>query len=161
MLAASESLVDEAAVEAVAETVGDVLAREMPAELLGNELAADAAAELESAAVDAGETVDSPDTVAADAGAAEVEVAEDAVADLEPDAVTAQAEADAGPEAVTADTGEVEAEVSGVPQLDVTEAETAELGHDGPEVSDDAYDAADLARLDEVDPSPAGEPAAL
>jgi len=54
-----------------------------------------------------------------------------------------------------------DAEVAGVPKLDVIEAETGELDHDGPEVSDDAYDAADLARLDEVDPSPAGEPAAL
>ncbi len=66
------------------------------------------------------------------------------------------------PDTVAADpVARAEAEVAGVPELDVTEAETAELDHDGPEVSDDAYDAADLARLDEVDPSPAGEPAAL
>ncbi len=76
--------------------------------------------------------------------------------------MTAEAEAvDAVPEAVTAEAEVAEAEVADVPELDVTEAETAELDHDGPEVSDDAYDAADLARLDEVDPSPAGEPAAL
>ena len=48
-----------------------------------------------------------------------------------------------------------------MPELDVTKAETASSIMHGPEVSDDAYDAADLARLDEVDPSPAGEPAAL
>ncbi len=63
---------------------------------------------------------------------------------------------------------------------DVREPETGEFEPGGPEVSDDAYDAADLAVLDEVhdtptvldndetptvldeiDPSPAGEPAAL
>jgi hypothetical protein len=142
-LAAAEAVADEAvvetvAVEAVAETVADVLAREMPAELLGNELAAEAAAAVEIAALDAADTVD-----------AEAEVAEAAVAKAEvAEAQVAEAEV-------------AEAEVAEVPELDVPEAETAELDHDGPEVSDDAYDAADVARLDEVDPSPAGEPAAL
>jgi hypothetical protein len=142
-------------VEAVAETVGDVLAREMPAELLGNELAADAAAELEIAAVDAAGTVDAPEMVVTeidtpDTVAAEAELTE-----------PGHAEFDAGPAAVTEEAEVAEAEVAAVPELDVSEAETAEMDHDGPEVSDDAYDAADLARLDEVDPSPAGEPAAL
>jgi hypothetical protein len=154
-LAASEPLADEAVVEAVAETVGDVLAREMPAELLGNELAADAAPELEIAAVDAAGTVDAPEMVVTeidtpDTVAAEAELTE-----------PGHAEFDAGPAAVTEEAEVAEAEVAAVPELDVSEAETAEMDHDGPEVSDDAYDAADLARLDEVDPSPAGEPAAL
>jgi hypothetical protein len=144
-LAATEAAADEAAVEAfaaeiVADAVADVLVREMPAELLGNELAAEAAASLEIAAVQAA------DTVAADLEVTDTEVfpAEDEVADV----VTPE------PEVAETDTDDALG-------LDVTDDETAELEPGGPEVGDDAYDAADLARLDEVDPSPAGEPAAL
>jgi hypothetical protein len=144
-LAAAEAAADEAAVEAfaaeiVADAVADVLVREMPAELLGNELAAEAAASLEIAAVQAA------DTVAADLEVTDTEVfpAEDEVADV----VTPE------PEVAETDTDDALG-------LDVTDDETAELEPGGPEVGDDAYDAADLARLDEVDPSPAGEPAAL
>jgi hypothetical protein len=144
--AAAEAAADEAAVEAfaaeiVADAVADVLVREMPAELLGSELAAEAAVSLEIAAVDAAE-------VAADLEVTDTELlpVEDEVADAE--IVTPNAEV-----AVT-DTDEARG-------LDVTDDETADLEPGGPEVGDDAYDAADLARLDEVDPSPAGEPAAL
>ena len=146
-LTAAEAAADEAAVEAfaaeiVADAVADVLVREMPAELLGNELAAEAAAALEIAAADVAGTV-ATDLEVTDS---EVFPAEDEVADAE--TVTPDAEVNV-------------ADVDEAPGLDVTEDETAELEPGGPEVGDDAYDAADLARLDEVDPSPAGEPAAL
>jgi hypothetical protein len=146
-LTAAEAAADEAAVEAfaaeiVADAVADVLVREMPAELLGNELAAEAAAALEIAAADVAGTV-ATDLEVTDS---EVFPAEDEVADAE--TVTPVAEVNV-------------ADVDEAPGLDVTEDETVELEPGGPEVGDDAYDAADLARLDEVDPSPAGEPAAL
>ena len=160
-LAAAEAAADEAAIEAftaeiVADAVADVLVREMPAELLGNELAAEAAPALESAAVDAADTV-AAETVAAETVAAETVAAELDSADAEmPDAEVLPAD----DEAIDAEAVTPAAEVAeaGASELDVTEAE---LEPGGPEVTDDAYDAADLAVLDEVDPSPAGEPAAL
>ncbi len=134
-LTAAEAAANEATIEAVEQSVADVLVSEMPAELLGDQIATEAASALEIAAEDAAGTAD---------GDAEV---------ANPDAEVVDAD--------VASAEVVEAEVADAPALDVSDDETGEMDPGGPEVSDDAYDAADLARLDEVDPSPAGEPAAL
>jgi hypothetical protein len=160
--AAEEAAADEAAVEAfaaeiVADAVADVLVREMPAELLGNELAAEAAAALEIAVVDAADTV-AADTVAADTVAADTVAADLAMTDT--DLVPVDDEV-ADAEALTAAAEVAVTDTDDATGLDVTDDDTDDIEPGGPEVSDDAYDAADLARLDEVDPSPAGEPAAL
>jgi len=177
-LPVAEAAVDEAAVEVVA----DVLGRAVPAELLANEVAAAAAPALEIATVDAAVEAAADDAVTlddvvtvddemtdAEVLPAEIEVtdaevlpAEVEVTDVEVLPVDNEV-SDAGDIALHAEVAE--AELAEVPELDVTEAETGdvgtdEVGTDEVEVSDDAYDAADLARLDEVDTSPAGEPAA-